>query len=502
MRKKRLMWNTSTSLIYQLITIICGLILPRLILNEFGSDINGLVNSIKQFLTVISFLELGVGAVVQSALYKPLAENDSVKLSQIVTSANKFFRKIAVILSVYILILLIFYPKVVEYKFGYIFIDTLIIAISIGSLVQYYFGIVDMLFLKAAQRGYVQYIPQSVSIILNTFISYLLIKSGASIQIIKFVSSLIYLIRPIVLRVYIRKNYNLNYREIYSTEPIKQKWNGMAQHIAAIVLDGTDVIVLSVFSTLANVSIYSVYYLVVSGVKQLFMSLTNGFQSLIGELWAKKELDELTRIFGWFEWLVHTGTVFFFGCAGVLMIPFVKVYTKGISDADYVQPLFSVLLICANACHCLRLPYNIMILAGGHYKQTQSNYIISALINIVISILAVNKYGLIGVAIGTLAAMLYQTILMAIYDSKNLINWPLNNFMKQCGVDLITSIIAVIFSTRFKLVQYEYFDWLILAIKTAIIWFIVIWIINTIFYYEKITYIVSKFGFIKRNEVK
>ena len=501
MRKKRLIWNTSTSLIYQIVTIICGLILPRLILNGFGSDVNGLVNSVKQFLTVISFLELGVGAVVQSALYKPLAENDSVKLSQIVTSANKFFRKLALILVGYILLLLVFYPKIVNAEFGYVYTYTLILAISIGSLVQYYFGIVDMLFLNAAQRGYVQYIPQIISIILNTLISYLMIKWGASIQAIKFVSSLIYLARPVVLRIYIRKHYSLNYREKYSQEPIKQKWNGVAQHIAAIVLDGTDIIVLSTFSTLSNVSIYSVYYLVVSGVKQLFMSLTNGFQSLIGELWAKKELIELNETFGWFEWLIHTGTVFFFGCTGVLMIPFVQVYTKGITDANYIQPLFAVLITVANAGHCLRLPYNIMILAGGHYKQTQSNYITAAIVNIVISVVAVKQWGLIGVAIGTLVAMLYQTICMAIYDSKNLIRWPIKKFVKQCSVDLITAVVAAVISIQFHLIQEEYFYWFILALETAIVWIVVILVVNRVFYKEKIEKIFEKLRLKKQREV-
>lgn len=501
MRKKRLIWNTSTSLIYQIVTIICGLILPRLILNGFGSDVNGLVNSVKQFLTVISFLELGVGAVVQSALYKPLAENDSVKLSQIVTSANKFFRKLALILVGYILLLLVFYPKIVNAEFGYVYTDILILAISIGSLVQYYFGIVDMLFLNAAQRGYVQYIPQSISIILNTLISYLMIKWGASIQTIKFVSSLIYLARPVVLRIYIRKHYSLNYHEKYSQEPIKQKWNGVAQHIAAIVLDGTDIIVLSTFSTLSNVSIYSVYYLVVSGVKQLFMSLTNGFQSLIGELWAKKELIELNETFGWFEWLIHTGTVFFFGCTGVLMIPFVQVYTKGITDANYIQPLFAVLITVANAGHCLRLPYNIMILVGGHYKQTQSNYITAAIVNIVISVVAVKQWGLIGVAIGTLVAMLYQTIWMAIYDNKNLIRWPIKKFVKQCSVDLITAVVAAVISIQFHLIQEEYFYWFILALETAIVWIVVILVVNRIFYKEKIEKIFEKLRLKKQREV-
>ncbi|NJE41514.1 sugar isomerase, partial [Faecalicoccus pleomorphus] len=98
MRKKRLIYNTVSSLIFQVTTIVCGFILPRLILNAFGSNVNGLVNSITQFLGIISFLELGVGAVVQSALYKPLAENSQNDVSKIISSANKFFRRLAQLL--------------------------------------------------------------------------------------------------------------------------------------------------------------------------------------------------------------------------------------------------------------------------------------------------------------------------------------------------------------------------------------------------------------------
>lgn len=104
------------------------------------------------------------------------------------------------------------------------------------------------------------------------------------------------------------------------------------------MLDSTDNIVLTIFATLSDVSIYSVYYLVVSGVKQLFLSLTNGIQSLIGELWAKQELDNLKKYFEWIEWSIHTGVVFIFGCTLFLIVPFVQVYTEGITDANYVVP--------------------------------------------------------------------------------------------------------------------------------------------------------------------
>ena len=108
MREKRLFYNTISSLVFQVTTIICGFILPRLILNAFGSEVNGLVNSITQFLGVISFLELGVGAVVQSALYKPLAEKNQEDVSKIISSANKFFTRLGQILLIYVIALVIF----------------------------------------------------------------------------------------------------------------------------------------------------------------------------------------------------------------------------------------------------------------------------------------------------------------------------------------------------------------------------------------------------------
>ena len=101
-KNKNLIKNTIFSLILQIVTILCGLIVPRMILKAYGSEVNGLVNSITQFLSIISFLELGVGAVVQSSLYKPLAEGNNEMISKIISSAQKFFGLIAKILLCYV----------------------------------------------------------------------------------------------------------------------------------------------------------------------------------------------------------------------------------------------------------------------------------------------------------------------------------------------------------------------------------------------------------------
>lgn len=485
MRRKRLFYNTISSLVFQVTTIICGFILPRLILNAFGSEVNGLVNSITQFLGVISFLELGVGAVVQSALYKPLAEKKMENVSKIIASANKFFNRLGQILLIYVIVLVAVYPRFAGKNFGHIYTATLIVTISISSFAQYFFGIVNRLLLTADQRGYIQYNAQTVAVICNTVACFILIRVGCSIQIVKLTTSLIYLLQPFLIYIYVRYHYSIDKKIRYTKEPIPQKWNGIAQHVASVILDGTDTIVLTLFSTLSDVSIYSVYFLVVKGVKQLFMSMTNGITSLIGELWAKQELEKLNKTFSWTEWVIHTGTTLIFGLTAILIVPFIKVYTFGIKDANYIQPLFAVLIVAANAGHCLRLPYNIIILAAGHYKQTQKNYIVAAVLNIVVSIVTVKSLGLIGVAIGTLAAMVYQTVWMAIYDSKKLIKWPLSNFVKQIFVDGLTMVAGFWGTRMITMSGTTYVEWIILAIKTAIIWIIIVYIVNMLFYRDK-----------------
>lgn len=479
-------------MILQITTIICGFILPRLILVIYGSEVNGLINSISQFLGIINLLDMGVGAVVQSALYKPLADNDLQTVSKIHSSSSRFFRNIALILTAYVILLVIIYPTLINNDFDFQYTALLIAAMSISNFAEYYFGITNRLLITADQRGYIYYILQIATLISGTAASALLACCGADIQLVKLVYSVIFFIRPLVLSIFVSHNYRIDKKIKYDTEPIPQKWNGMAQHFASFVLSGTDTIVLTFFSTLANISIYTVYNMVIGGVKSLLLSVTNGFQALIGELFAKKEISKLKVFFSYVEWLLHTSTTIVFGCTCMLLVPFVQVYTSGINDADYIQPLFAVLLTVANACHCYRLPYNILILAAGHYKQTQSNYIIAMIINIVISIAAVWTFGLVGVAVGTLAAMIYQTVWMAWYNSKNIIEHPFSCFLKQAAVDILTAVISSAVTFMIPLTSVSYSGWLLQAAEVFLCWFVIAIIVNMIFYKDKMEMIYRK----------
>lgn len=480
--KKRLLYNTIFSLLLQICTIICGMILPRLFLVHYGSEVNGLIHSITQFLGVISFLELGVGQVIQSALYRPLADKDNDSISKIYASGNRYFRIIAGILAVYIVVLMCVYPFVAQHDFGWFYIATLVATLSINSMAQYCFGIVDRILLNADQYCYIQCAVQIAVLLCNTVISILMIRLEAPIQAVKLIASLITLMSPVIIHLYIRRHYRIDRKITYTEEPVKQKMNGIAQHISYVVLDGTDTIVLTMLSTLSSVSVYSVYHMVIYGMMQLYRAAINGFHAIVGNLWAKREIERLNQVFGCIETLLHYAVVFLFSCTAVLLLPFIRIYTDGITDADYIQPVFAALLIFAHSFQCLRSVYNMLILGAGHYKETQSCHIIAAVMNLTISVITVKYCGLIGVAIGTLAALAYQTIWMAVYDSNHILKWPLKNFVKHIIVDLLTAGVIVIIASGICRNVNGYSDWFIMSLMTAVIAMLTIGISAVVFY--------------------
>ena len=480
-RTKKLALNTFTSLIKQFVSVICGFILPRLFLLQYGSSVNGLVSSITQVLSLISIFDAGMGVVIEASLYEPLAKKNSKRINQVMTSGQRFYRVFVFILAIYVAIISLIYPLVVN-EFDFIFTFTLIVSISISSFGQYCFGVTSSVLLSADQKSYINFIAYAITNVANTVIGVVLIKLNCSVQIVKLVSSLIYIIRPIYLSLYVNKNYKINWHEEYSEEPIKQKWNGMAQHIAALVVGNTDIVVLTTFSTLKNVSIYSVYFLVINSVKEIINASSAGIKSLLGNMLAKHEQNKLQNAFSLMEWGMHMIIILLFSMTAILVAPFIKLYTRGVNDINYDMPIFGLLLSVAYAIFCLRIPYFTVIQAAGHFKETQRSAIIEAIINIVVSIIAVFKYGIIGVACGTIIAMLYRLIYFIAYLSSNILKRKVVIFIKLILFDIVIFIIIFI---SCKFVNFEcksYFQWMILSVKCMIVGIVELVIFNLIFY--------------------
>lgn len=232
MRTVKALKNMITSVIQQIVSFICGLIVPRLILGTFGSDVNGLVNSITQFLSYISLLESGFGAVVKSILYKPIARKNKQEIEDILRASEHFFRIIAIIFVGYIIVLCFIYPLFVNNQFDTMFTVSLILIIAISTFAEYFFGMTYKLYLQAEQKAYVTSSIQIITTILNTILVVILIKFGANIQIVKLVSALVFVLRPVLQNVYVKRKYKINLKNSQKEFKIEQKWDGFAQHLA------------------------------------------------------------------------------------------------------------------------------------------------------------------------------------------------------------------------------------------------------------------------------
>lgn len=446
--------NTLASVAKQLVAVLCGLILPREILIHYGSEMNGLVQSISQFLSYTVLLELGIGAVISAALYRPLADGNSIQISAILVSGRKVFRRIAAICVGYIIVLVLLFPRLNGATSVW-----LLVFLGLETVVSYTAGKPERLLIISDQKGYIVYVLAMVSCIVNTVFQVLLIRAGSLLAVVKLAGTFISIGQIVFICFYVKKHYVIDWKIQYSEEPIPQKWNGIAQHVAYFILENTDIVLLTLFTTFREVSVYSVYFMVIAGVRSVFLSITNSIQPKLGELRARGE--NINIFFRSFELWIHISSVLSFGALGIILVPFVSAYTVGVVDANYVRPCFAALMVMAYGIQSIRDCYDKLILASGHFRETKNNYIIAASMNLGISLILVFLWGLEGVAIGTLTAMLYQLIYMAIYDSKVLLKRTLWVFVRQIMIDMVilSGLILLVNFVPFRFE--EFFKWLL-----------------------------------------
>ncbi len=487
MRSKKALLNIVSSLVLQIATLICGFIVPKLIITNFGSDVNGLVSSITQFLAYITLLEAGIGPVVKAALYKPIANKDKTTIENILKATERFFRVIAIIFIAYLVILAFVYPIIVSTQFEYMYTLSLVVIISISTLAEYYFGMTYKLYLKADQKTYITSNIQIVGYILNTLAIVLLIKIGASIHIVKLISGFIFVLRPIAQNVYVKRKYNINLKNADKEYKLEQKWDGLAQHIAAVVHNNTDITILTFFTKAAEVSVYSVYCLVVKGIKSIIQAFTTAIEASFGDMIAKGEKKQLNKSFSEYEFMYFTIITIVYVCTILLITPFIKVYTLGVNDANYIRPLFGVLIVLSEFMWSIRLPYSSITLAAGHFKQTKKGAWIEAIVNIAVSLSLVWKFGILGVAIGTLVAMLVRTVEFVYHTSKYILERSIWVSVKKIAIIAIEVLLIVLITNIIPQVEVvSYVTWILQAVITAIIATIITLGINAVLFIDDI----------------
>lgn len=498
MKKGYTLINTISSILLQIITIISGFIIPRLLLEKFGSEVNGLISSLNQFLNYIALVEGGLGAVILANLYKPLVEKDNKKISAVVMTTQRLYQKLSVVFLVYTIILGIIYPFIVENNFSIDYIFSLTLILSINMFIQYCFSITWRTLLKADKKVYYVSFVQILVIILNIIGVIIAINLIPNVHIVKLITAIVYLLQPILFNCYVKKHYKIDKKAKTDKQSIQQRWSGFGINIAAFIHNNTDMVVLSIFSNLKNVSIYSVYYLVTTGLKNIITSISGGIVPTIGHIYAIGEREKLNKAFDSYEFVIFYTTFILFTVGGILITPFVILYTKGINDANYNRPLFGIFMILSEMVFCLREPYVNMAYSANKFKEISKYAYVEAILNIFLSVVLVFKFGLDGVAIATFISMLYRTICQIIYLKKNILQRRIKITVKKIVVFLVAAIIIIILSNLFlTLGELSITSWIMYTIKNTILAIIIFTIFSYVFFKEQIMQFIKKLKIMK-----
>ena len=483
--------NIVSGLILQIITVISGFIIPKIILIYFGSSVNGLVSSINQFLSYITLVEGGVTGVIAANMYRPLVNKDYTRLSSIVVTAKKFFNKIGMIFVGYAVILALIYPLFTDTGFDYLYVSTLILVLSISLSVQYMFSLTLKTLLIADKRAYIVSYTQILICVSNLILVYISVLIYPSIHILKVITGGLYVFQPFIFGQYVRKHYDICWKSQSDNNLISERWNGFAINIAAFVHNCTDVTLLTLFSTLKMVSIYSVYSLVTNGLKQLINAVTSGIDSTLGQAYAIGDERELNKRMDLYEYIIFMIVGLSFTMAGLLITPFVMIYTKGVTDADYYQPLFGVMIVISEAIYLLKYPHLNLAYAANKFKEITVPACIEAVINIVISLILIKKYGLIGVSIGTITAMTYRMVFHIYYTSKLIEGRKQWIFYRKLIIFTVATVLGIIICyTCFPLRTFTITLWMVRAIEYALVLAVVYGAMSLLIFRNEVNFII------------
>ena len=104
MRSKRALLNIIIALIYEMFLIVMGIVIPKLIIGAYGSDVNGLTSTINNVLAILNLIQAGAVGASIFQMFKPVAEKDYETQGKILASSRKYFNKIGFIFLSLVLI--------------------------------------------------------------------------------------------------------------------------------------------------------------------------------------------------------------------------------------------------------------------------------------------------------------------------------------------------------------------------------------------------------------
>ncbi|MEK0313685.1 hypothetical protein [Cohnella sp. 56] len=494
--------NTISSVLMQLVTLVIGFVLPRLYLSEYGSEVNGIINSITQFIMYLTLVEAGLSSAIISSLYYPLSQGNNQKLSEILLVAKKFYIKTGYAFTGLLAVMAFLYPLLVSHV-NLSYLEIVLLVCILGSNISFEFFFLSRYkaLLTADQKYYVVANTAILFNILGFVIVVISINLSYSVIVVRAIWGIFGILRVIFINFYVKKKYKfVEYSLNTDKNTLNARWDAMILQLLGLAQTSFPILMITiVLNDLKLVSVYSIYNMVALSIVSVLAAITNGFANSFGNMVARTAKEELKKSYRSFEFLFCNLIAWIYSCANILYIPFVSVYTSGISDTNYIQPLTAVLFVVNGILYSLKSPAGMLIGAAGLFKETKVATIIQTIILMILSFVLVPTIGLAGILIALIISNLYRTIELVIFMAKNVTHIPHKETFIRMGKSVI-AILMVNFPFLFiEIHPSRLIDWIFCSLAVAAWSLIFLFVFNALFARKDLINLISLSSRFKHN---
>lgn len=471
------------SAMYQIVVMFVGFIVPRIMLVNYGSEINGIVTSILQFVTYFNLVEAGLSGATVYALYKPLADEDHDAINGVVSAARGFYRQSGFIFLCLIIGLAAGFPYIGKATdLARIEIFALVLALGANGVFQFFTLGKYSAIVTADQRQYVVSFASVAYYAVNTLLIVLMARAKISVTATYSIAAVAVFARSLVLWVYCKRHYPyLDYKVTPNKKALDKRWSALYLQILGVTQRGIPVMLATVILNFQSVSIYSIYNMVISGILSVLDIFQSGLSASFGDIIARKETKKLQTVYQDFELTYYMLIAWVYGVAAALIVPFVMVYTKGITDADYYHPILGLLFVVNGFLYNLKTPQGMLVISAGLYRETRVQSTIQALIICLLGVTLTPTMGLQGILIALCLSNLYRTIDLLFFIPKHVTKLPFWVSLKRMLMAALGGCLICLPFTWMTIDVSGYGEWILNGLGISTYGFLVVVVIAAIF---------------------
>lgn len=416
---KNTLWNA----IYQLSAVVAGFLIPQTLIGCYGSEVNGLVASLTQFIGYFALVEAGISGAATFALYGPLAHKDWHAINVVVSASRVFYQKSGAVFLVLLIALSVLYPLGVSLD-SLTGAEVCMLSFLLGFKVVVDFFLLSKyrVFLTADEKNWVIQLASTVFTLLNTGIVLVLAYMECSVVLVYAVALLAVFARSAILVVYTRRRYpELDSHIDSKGYTLPQRWDALFLQILGAIQLGAPVVLATVFTDdLAEVSVLAVYILVANGIQMIPSVFGFGLQASFGKLLAAGKFEELRRSYRAYRALVYCISASVCGCAFALIMPFIDLYAASFYDADYHNVLLGFLVVMNVVLYHGKSSQGLLVIAAGMYRETRIQTVVQAAIIIVAGIPLTMHFGVCGTLAAACLSNLYRVVDLLVFEPRRI----------------------------------------------------------------------------------